>query len=444
MSSLRTGGRRLLEVSLRHTPGRRRHLRCSKSALTISFVILVLRLSSSGNRPQGAKEGELRSPGWLSQRSLRFTRLWREHRSRNVVVYLCVSTRKTRLLGSILYHLLTCPEVFYDSRYDKLFEVPDFCFRHSCLQRFGRSHYVYAEFVLRTYERVINVTLRPPKATAAGKVAVLVEPREHPLLEYTIKQVMSTLGSDWSLQLFLSSENESFIRQRFNAQTGDIGEHIIITPLARFGLDGMRFYGNRVQSGFSAHEQLYQAIYSEHILWFQVDVILRAAPQAGWLKYAYVGSDWRGCEFPSCSAHTCDKVCGGGNSGLSLRRRSKLQLVATRGKLPQDLWGWKSAPRSKMYFLDQEAIFESDELRDNSITRWFEDDLQISSKLKSLGLLAPGDTQQRFAIAQALLELKYDLDPAGLHKPWMTPWFEPDIIIYLLEKPYRRTMGTSE
>ena len=203
-------------------------------------------------------------------------------------------------------------------------------------------------------------------------------------------------------------------------------------------------YGSKVQSGFSAHQCLYEAILGEHILWFQVDVILRAGPQPEWLKYAYTGSEWHGCEYPTCSAKSCDKICGGGNSGLSLRRRSKLWAVATRGELPKNLWGPSSTrPFTHVSMLsDQSAYFESDEFRDNSVTRWFEDDLQISFKLSKLGLLSPGHVSRQFALSQALPknESLRNLNPSGMHKPWTVPWIPPRVIMELLSDPFDRIM----
>ena len=114
------------------------------------------------------------------------------------------------------------------------------------------------------------------------------------------------------------------------------------------------------------------------------------------LKYAFVGSEWKGCEYPRCQPGTCKAVCGGGNSGLSLRRKSYMLNVATSGNLPEDLWGaW--VPRKQV--ADRSAYFFSDELHNNSDDRWFEDDLQMSYKLSRLGLLPPHHILARFAVS---------------------------------------------
>lgn len=196
-----------------------------------------------------------------------------------------------------------------------------------------------------------------------------------------------------------------------------------------------------VQSALSIHEALYKVIPSEHILWFQLDVVMRDAPRSEWLEHPYVGSEWNGCQYPNCVQKTCTAVCGGGNSGLSLRRRSKLLHIATRGTVPEDLWGTRTnfsdRSASAYGYLDPEARFMSDELHDNTKDQWFEDDLQISHKLAVLGLLAPSDVQPKFAISEAVpRDGLCEMYPAGMHKPWSYPWFQPELIIQLLGQVY--------
>ena len=95
--------------------------------------------------------------------------------------------------------------------------------------------------------------------------------------------------------------------------------------------------------------------------------------------------------------------------------------VATRGKLPEHIWGVESNCTQKscvfIDFTDSNAQFVSDEMHDTSKTHWFEDDLQLSHKLLKLGFL-PGQIPQRFALDQALsMESLCETSPSGLHKP---------------------------
>jgi len=216
---------------------------------------------------------------WLSFRSTSFISLWRSHKTRNMVMYACISTRRIPIVNVVVYHAFTCPDVVYDERYELLFEVPRVCLSHKCLRWLGRSHFIYAEFVLKTFDIVISATISPPRPETEGKIAVLLEPRNHPMLEYTIKQVMLTLGTQWALQIFVSNENVNLIRERLRIYPNDVGQHIVLTRVETFGLEQMSSQGNRLQSAFSTHEGLYNAILSEHILWFQLDVVMRSSPR---------------------------------------------------------------------------------------------------------------------------------------------------------------------
>jgi len=245
---------------------------------------------------------------------------------------------------------------------------------------------------------------------------------------------MSTLGPGWSLQLFVSSENEIHVREVLEIEEGKSGQHVVVTRLNTFGLDNMGYSGNYVQSAFSAHEAMYLALKGEYILWFQVDVVLRHSPPLQFLQQSYVGSEWQSCE-PPCDPVKCKGVCGGGNSGLSLRRRSKLLPIATKGKLPEDLWGIPPVGES----LRRTGYFEDDAFHNNSISRWFEDDLQLSFKLSLSGSLPSGDMQSRFAIGEALPKMNDEwADPCGMHKTWMTPSIPPAVIDQLFQVPFLR------
>ena len=400
------------------------------------FKLLVDILLTNSLEDDFIYDSQESSPSWASKRLKTFSALWSHYKVRNLVVYACISTRKMLVLNWITYHLFLCPDVFYHRLFDDLFQVPVRCFSHDCLEPFGRAHYMYASFVTATYEWITSSNLEPAPPAPGCKIAVMVEPREHPLYEYTVKQVVSTLGAGWSLQLFVSKYNEEYVRRVLHVGDGKKGSNIVLTRLSDFGLDDMAYSGNRVQSAFSAHEAMYRAIKGEHILWFQIDVILRRSPPTSWLQYGYIGSEWLGCEYPSCVEETCKGVCGGGNSGLSLRRTSTLLPVATKGNLPEDLWG---LPQSGAGERRRQDYFEDDDQHNNSKSRWFEDDLQLSFKLSKLHILPPGEILPRFAIGETLPKERIEqANPCGMHKPWRTPHISPQVIEILLEIPYQR------
>ena len=85
------------------------------------------------------------------------------------------------------------------------------------------------------------------------------------------------------------------------------------------------------------------------------------------------------------------------------------------------------------------SFFVDDELHNNSSSRWFEDDLQISFKLRVLDLLPPGHIPPRFAVGETLPTEDVEVvQPSGLHKTWLVPEILPVQIIGLLQLPYER------
>ena len=114
-----------------------------------------------------------------------------------------------------------------------------------------------------------------------------------------------------------------------------------------------------------------------------------------------------------------------------------MQLIATRGSLPDEVWGVSQTHKSLVDVA--KGFFEDDELRNNSDTRWFEDDLQICYKLQTLDLLPPGYILPRFAVSETLpTEGLEAVQPSGIHKSWMSPHVHPVQLIRLLELPYTR------
>ena len=112
-----------------------------------------------------------------------------------------------------------------------------------------------------------------------------------------------------------------------------------------------------------------------------------------------------------------------------------MRLIATRGSLPEGLWGMAQTQRDHIDRAN--GFFEDDEIRNNSVTRWFEDDLQISCKLQTLDLLPPGHILPRFAIGETLpTEGLEDVQPSGIHKSWMSPHVHPMQLIQLFDVPY--------
>jgi len=418
---------------------RRRWTRQVLKACALAIIMTTFRRRTSTVATCGRAVKETTDENWIRPRARMFLERWasRGHHVRNLVSYACVCLSPVPLLNSLTSTLLSCPEVFYDSAWRKLFAVPLVCVSHGCLSRFGRSHFVYADFVVQSYTRVVALDIVPKKLRENGKVAVMLEPRQHPLLEYVIKQVMSTLGEDWGLQLFLSTDNLSYLTDRLKIRPGDSGENIRLIDVTTLGFQASEFTDNKLQSALSLHKRIYEGIVGEHILWFQLDVVLRHTVPTHLLSWSYVGSEWDGCGLPDCVR--CTRICGGGNSGLSLRRKSAFLRIATNSSLPEGLWGELNKERTRGDRDVKVPYFRSDKLYNSTGKYWYEDDMVISEKFQKLGQLPLCTIQQEFAIGE-VLDTEHAHDPVGLHKPWLAISICPWKVVLLLQKPYKNIM----
>lgn len=211
--------------------------------------------------------------------------------------------------------------------------------RLSCLGAFpftfkvgwtGRSsHLVYHAFVARTYSTVINYPVCP--AVSVDKVAILVEPRPHPLLEYIIREHFMFLGKEWGLQVFYGTRSEQMIRSIVHnialTQTpSNCSKAVKLTALSDFGMQKMR--GKPDYTTLFVSKAFWRTVAAEHVLIFQLDSLLRKPVPESMLGWAYVGAPWHGCKCQECY---CTR---GGNGGLSLRLRSVMITHSLELPLP--------------------------------------------------------------------------------------------------------------
>ena len=166
---------------------RRRKLRRIRTRQILKVCVLAIIATTFCRRTStvatcGRDVEETTDDSWIRPRARIFLERWASHGHRvlNLVSYTCVCLSPVPLVNSLTSTLLSCPEIFYDSAWRKLFAVPLVCISHGCLSRFGRSHFVYADFVVQSYTRVVALDIVPKKLRENGKVAVLLEPRQHP------------------------------------------------------------------------------------------------------------------------------------------------------------------------------------------------------------------------------------------------------------------------
>lgn len=135
-------------------------------------------------------------------------------------------------------------------------------------------------------------------------VAVIVETRNHPALQFVINQALQVLPKEWVVQIFHGP----------NVHVED-SDRVVLTPMPETNLT-VGQYSQKLMS-----REFWQQVQGEHILVFQCDTVLltnSANKIADFLQYNYVGAPWRWKN---------GKV---GNGGLSLRRKSAVLDVLDR------------------------------------------------------------------------------------------------------------------
>lgn len=192
----------------------------------------------------------------------------------------------------------------------------------------------YASGILKTaaenLERSNQVHVDDPQRE---NVAVIVEPRKHPLLIPIIRTVMALLNETWNLTVFHGTENADYIRE---------------------GLPGWRF--KMIDMGVSnitadEHNKLlitkvfWEAIREENILIFQTDAcLLRKGIER------FIGNNFVGAE--TLNPHELTPEGVGLNGGLSIRKRSAMLRTCTLDAESINEWRrnlWKAKLPSTIY-----------------------------------------------------------------------------------------------
>jgi len=139
------------------------------------------------------------------------------------------------------------------------------------------------------------------------RVAVIVEPRRHPMLETVIRTFMYQLGDNWNLRIVTSQENIPWIAEKLK------GWCIDITPLSKNDLTTDEY------SMLLMSEQFWNIMTEKHVLVFQTDCVLFRKGVDTWIEegYDYVGANYYN------PLHVAVHI-GGIQGGLSLRNREAM------------------------------------------------------------------------------------------------------------------------
>ncbi len=158
-------------------------------------------------------------------------------------------------------------------------------------------------------------------STNNNNIAVLIEPREHFLLEGTLHNFLYRLGNkvedhtvefvskDWTFCIIHGTKNKKFVE--------NITKNIPNIILHEIPFDNLTF---KLYNKLFTNHEFWSKIptSAENILIYQTDAILLKDNIDDFLEYDYIGAPWRNDSREKQNEKT------GGNGGLSLRKRSKM------------------------------------------------------------------------------------------------------------------------
>lgn len=193
----------------------------------------------------------------------------------------------------------------------------------------------------------------------SNKALVIVEPRKLSYLEFVIKNVVYFL-KDWTLYIFHSKENESFVKDITNNSKNI--HYVCFTD---------KNITNKEYSKLLVSLAFWELIDAENILVFQSDSFIRRHGLEDYLDYDFIGAPW----------NLCKSKIQSGNGGFSLRKKSIIVKI-----LKQNL--------NKKINLNEDIFFGKELIK-------------INAKLPSI------DISKKFAV-----ETIYYDNPIAVHKFW--------------------------
>lgn len=143
--------------------------------------------------------------------------------------------------------------------------------------------------------------------------AVIVEPRKHIALNLVLSNFNKNLNDDWKFLIYHGNLNEEFIREIIIANGMENRCKMISLNVDNLSIN---CYNKLLYSHF-----FYENIDTDFFLIFQTDTLISNKYKDNiynFLNYHYVGAPWK----------NLNKV---GNGGLSLRKKSKMIEMTTKG-----------------------------------------------------------------------------------------------------------------
>jgi hypothetical protein len=158
--------------------------------------------------------------------------------------------------------------------------------------------------------------------------AIIVEPREHPALEFVLNNFVSNLSDEWNIIVFHGNKNIDFLKK--------IIENNLHTRISLINLQVDNLTINDYNNLFMKSTILYDNIPTETFLVFQTDTIIFEKHKHlinNFLKYDYVGAPVQHNATP--------QPIWVGNGGLSLRKKSKMLEIMNNEpyqNIPEDFF----------------------------------------------------------------------------------------------------------
>jgi hypothetical protein len=147
--------------------------------------------------------------------------------------------------------------------------------------------------------------------TIYNKVAVIVEPRQHPYLVKVVKNFIDNLPDEWYIKIFHGLNAKQFILDSELKPYIESGKIL----LQRLSVDNLNAY---TYSDLFKTTKFWEDCLGENILIFQTDSILCSKSKFkidDFLDFHYIGSAW---------SNSFGENTHGGNGGLSFRKASSM------------------------------------------------------------------------------------------------------------------------
>jgi hypothetical protein len=142
--------------------------------------------------------------------------------------------------------------------------------------------------------------------------AMILEPRQHPAMEFVLRNFLDNLDERWNILVWHGTENGEWMKAIVNASGN--AERVELRNLGVVNLLPHEYSRLMVSPSFI------RSIPTEIFLIFQTDSMISSKYKD--FIYEFIQYDYTGAPWPNGAV---------GNGGLSLRRRSKMLEIAEKG-----------------------------------------------------------------------------------------------------------------